>query len=232
MPTRALWILALSRMEGGVCLAGVPEDFSAWIRPTTDTRRLFNSNVRDTAGNVIQPLDVVEFALVRPAPSGPHVEDWLADFRVPAKVLSRPDPELRQEVLQAAAQSSPEPVLRDKKRSLVLVEPDRIERAVFDPSGYNGKYKVRLSFTMAHTLYKGESTEPGYPCTDLKLRAWGRGFARRTELSDAALRGLLGADRIFLALGLTRPFRENYWPMIVGFHTVPDFLAWIDLAHP
>jgi hypothetical protein len=180
---------------------------------------------------VIELLDLVEFGLLRPAPSVPHVEDWLADFRRPVRVLNRPDTSTRQEVLEAAAEPSPDPVLRDKRRSLVLVEPDRIETAVFDPCSY-GKYKVRLSFTIGHRLYEGESAEPGYPCTDLKLRAWGRRFHRRTELNDIGLRRLLGAKRIFLAIGLTRPFRDNCWPMVVGFHTLPDFQASIDLTNP
>jgi hypothetical protein len=181
---------------------------------------------------VVQLLDLVEFTLVKPIPSAPHFEDWLADFRRPIRVLSHPDVHVRQKVLEAAAESSPDPVLRDKKRSLVLVEPDRIETAVFDPSSY-GKYKVRLSFTLGHRSYQGESaTEPGYPCTDLKLRAWGRRFRRRTELNDTGLRKLLQADRIFLAMGLTRPFKDNCWPMVVGFHTLPDFQASIDLKNP
>jgi len=232
MPPRALWILALSRMDGGVCVAGVPDDLSSWIRPTTETRRLSNSNVCDQAGNTIKPLDLVEFDLVKPIPTPPHVEDWLADFQHPVRVLGHADPPMRQKVLEGAAEPFPDPVLTHKKRSLVLVEPDRIERVVFDPSGYGGKYKVRLSFAAGSRLYLGESSEPGYPCTDLKLRAWGRRFRTRTGLQDAELRRLLGAKRIFLALGLTRPFRGNYWPMVVGFHTLPDFQASIDLSNP
>jgi hypothetical protein len=218
-------------MEGGICVAGVQAGSPAWIRPTTDTRRLSNSDVRDKAGDLIEPLDLVEFDLVRPEPSAPHVEDWLADFQRPVSVLSRPGLNVRQKVLEAAAESSPDPVLRNKKRSLVLVEPDRIEAAVFDPCSYS-KYKVRLSFNLGQTLCQGESAEPGYPCTDLKLRAWGRRFGQRTELDDIGLRRLLQTERIFLAIGLTRPFRDNYWPMVVGFHTLPDFQASIDLSNP
>jgi hypothetical protein len=59
---------------------------------------------------------------------------------------------MRRRVLEAATEPSPDPVLRDKSRSLVLVEPDRVERVVFDPSGYDGRYKVRLSFTLGDTL--------------------------------------------------------------------------------
>lgn len=85
---------------------------------------------------------------------------------------------------------------------------------------------------MGTHCYEGESKEPGYPCTDLKLRAWGRRFPRRTELNDIQFRRFLRTERIFLAMGLTRPFMDNYWPMAVGFHTLPDFEASIDLSNP
>jgi len=231
MPPRALWILALSRMDGGVCVAGVPDDLCSWIRPTTQTRRLSNSNVCDQAGNTIKPLDLVQFDLVKPIPTPPHVEDWLADFQHPVSVLGRADPAMRQKVLEGAAEPFPDPVLTHKKRSLVLVEPDRIERVVFDPSGYGGKYKVRLSFTMRGRFYGGASSTPGYPCTDLKLRAWGRRFSTATVLDHAELRRLMGIRRVFLAIGLARWFQDNYWPMVVGFHTLPDFQASVNLSN-
>lgn len=217
--------------ESSVCLAGVPKDSTSWIRPTTTTHGLSHGNVHDRSGNVVQPLDLVEFDLVRRAPSAPHVEDWLADFRRPVRILGHPDLSVRQSVLERAVESSPDPVLVEKKRSLILVEPDRIESAVFDPSDW-GEYKVRLSFVMGGSPYTGESSKPGYPCTDLKLRAWGRRFRRRTELNDIGLRKLLQTERIFLALGLARLYQGKYWPMVVGFHTLPDFQASIDLRNP
>lgn len=135
-----------------MCLAGVTEGSFSWIRPTTETHGLSRSNACDATSNVIQPLDLVEFTLVKPMPIAPHVEDWLADFRRPVRVLGRAAPDMRRRVLEAATEPSPDPVLRDKSRSLVLVEPDRVERVVFDPSGYDGRYKVRLSFTLGDTL--------------------------------------------------------------------------------
>jgi hypothetical protein len=51
-------------------------------------------------------------------------------------------------------------------------------------------------------------------------------------LNDRDLKDVLGAQRIFLALGLTRPYNNNCWPMVVGVHACPDFSATIDLSNP
>jgi hypothetical protein len=37
-----------------------------------------------------------------------------------------------------------------------------------------------------------------------------------------------GIEEIYLAIGLTRSYRGEFWPMIVGVHTWPDYEAKID----
>ena len=113
-----------------------------------------------------------------------------------------------------------------------MVEPDEITSVSFDPHSYDGSYKVRLAFSLGGRAYQGEARTPGYPCTDLRLRNWGRRFRSRKVLNDRLIRSGLGVRRIFLVMGLARSLEGNHWPMVVGFHTCPDFSAEIDLSNP
>jgi hypothetical protein len=90
-----------------------------------------------------------------------------------------------------------------------------------------------MEFSHRGTAYRGETkTRVGYPCTDLRLRRWGRGFRQPKILNDTQLRDLLGYERVFLVVGLAREYRGKCWPMIVGVHTHPDHPSQIDLAKP
>ena len=69
--------------------------------------------------------------------------------------------------------------------------------------------------------------------TDLKWRALGRTWldahTNRLSLDHAALRERLGAEAIYLALGLSRSWQNKYWLLVVGVHVVPDYKAEIEL---
>ena len=218
-------------MDAGFCVAGVSEDFSRWIRPTRESGQISGSDLQDVRSRPVQPLDLVSFDLLHNAPNAPHSEDWIANPGSRPVVVRRPSEDQRKAVLERATESSPAPVLAKTTRSLVLVEPDEIDSLVFDPDVF-GKYKVRLSFSLAGKPYRGEAATPGYPCTDIKLRNWGRRFRSRRELDAMSIRKLMGVERVFLVLGLARKFNNNYWPMIVGFHTLPDYPGVIDLSNP
>lgn len=221
----------MSRMDAGFCIAGVTEDFSSWIRPTRASGQISKFDLQDFRHRLINPLDLISFDLLRRQPSPPHTEDWAANFDTKPVIVQRPTEDQRKVVLERAAESSPDPVLAKTTRSLVLVEPDEVVSLVFDPDSF-GKYRVRLSFSLAGKLYSGESKTPGYSCTDLRLRNWGRRFSSRIDLDDRNIRRLLGVERVFLVLGLARWFNNNFWPMIVGFHALPDYSGVIDLSNP
>ena len=52
----------------------------------------------------------------------------------------------------------------------------------------------------------------------------------RVTLDHDLLHERLGADVIYLSIGLSRPFRGNMWALVVGVHPVPDYAVTIDYA--
>jgi len=70
-------------------------------------------------------------------------------------------------------------------------------------------------------------------CTDLKFRAFAKDLLKKKKLTSLTLTGnqlqeMLKFDKIFVAIGLTGKFRDEYWPMIIGFHTIPDYKQEVD----
>jgi hypothetical protein len=74
----------------------------------------------------------------------------------------------------------------------------------------------------------------GAPVTDLKWRALGRswlpGDGGTLPLDHEALLGRLSAEALYLALGLSRSWQGEYWPLVVGVHVVPDYEAEMELG--
>jgi hypothetical protein len=70
------------------------------------------------------------------------------------------------------------------------------------------------------------------PVTDLKWRALGREWVTRgsqhQQYDLPALRRRLGVERVFLAVGLSRNYQGQFWPIVVGVHTLPDYAATLD----
>jgi hypothetical protein len=63
--------------------------------------------------------------------------------------------------------------------------------------------------------------------TDLAWRDLGRTWldARGGQLSldQPALFARLNAQTLYLVVGLSRSWQGEYWPLVVGVHTVPDW---------
>jgi hypothetical protein len=227
---RNLWLLAVTKMEHGFCLAGVAEDSAEWIRPVRPAMNVTRDDLIASDGRTLGPFDLVELNLVEHRPAPPHSEDWITNFNRMPSIVRRPSDEERLAVLERAAESSAEAVLTGQERSLVLIEPDEVSAVVLDAAG--GRFRVRVSFVHGDVRYDGSDEGAAYPCTDLKFRAWARRFASRTKLGGEELRRELGTSRMFVAVGLGREFEGRNWPLIVGVHTVPDYAATIDLANP
>jgi hypothetical protein len=80
--------------------------------------------------------------------------------------------------------------------------------------------------------YPETSLSRDVPVTDLKWRALGRTWlgARGGELKldETALWERLGAESIYLALGLGRKYQGKSWLLVIGVHIVPDYQVEID----
>ena len=94
MAAETLLLLAVTRMLGGICVAGMttepdPVTRLRWVRPVREHGHVLPGDVTCAGGRLFQPFDVVELSLVRPRPILPHAEDWIAEFARPRPRLLR-----------------------------------------------------------------------------------------------------------------------------------------------
>jgi len=89
---------------------------------------------------------------------------------------------------------------------------------------------VRMGFVLP-----GEANHPratsrrGISVTDLAWRALGRRWLGARggclSLDHDDLRQRLGAEAMYLAVGLSRRWQGECWPLVIGVHVVPDYEA-------
>lgn len=240
MPAEEVLILAMTRMQSGICTAGFTREPDAttglrWVRPVKEHDSLILGDMTDRTGRVVQCSDVVELNLKEPRPQPPHTEDWLTDFIYqPPSLSCRLEGEKRADLFAQRLDRAPEDVLVRHTRSLCLIQPDSVH-AWFSMDPHSGKYEARMGFRLGDLQHERANSARGVPVTDIKWRALGRTWldesAGELVLDGSELAELLGATHIYLALGLTRRFRGKCWLMIVGVHVIPDYDAAIDYSN-
>ncbi len=228
-------ILAMTKMLSGICTAGfsaAPDSVTGlrWVRPVRDFDTVQPGDMTGSDGRLFQCSDVVELNLLEPRPDPPHVEDWLTDFvhRRP-RLLRHLEGEKRAAFFPRYLDPAPEDVLVHHTRSLCLVQPERVW-AHFTLDSYSGKYEARIGFWLPGTVNQHRAAQQrGVAVTDLKWRALGRewlgGRDNRIVLDHDALHERLNATAIYLAVGLGRKWRGEYWPLVIGVHVVPDYVV-------
>ena len=237
MPRQEVLILAVTKMLSGVCTAGMtteraPVTGLKWVRPVKDFGTLLLGDLTDRRGTVIRSFDVVELQLVKPHTDPPHVEDWVTDFvRHRPRIVRRLEGERRADFLSKYLDENPHEVLARHSRSLCLVKPDQV-KASFGLDAYSGKYEARLAFSLDAEAYPGSMRKGGLPVTDVKWRALGREWlgdsGGRLNCEEGHLRDRLGVEDFYLTLGLSRSYQGEYWLLVLGVHTVPDYEVEID----
>lgn len=226
-------ILAMTKMRSGICTAGFtrerhPVTGLRWVRPVREFDTLLPGDMTDADGRPVQCDDVVALNLLRPRPDPPQVEDWLTDFvRHRPRLLRRLEGQKRARFFAEHVDRAPEEVLIDHARSLCLVQPEQVW-AHFSLDGYSGKYEARMGFVLPGQVNHPRITSRrGVSVTDLAWRALGRGWlgprGGRLSLDHDDLRERLGAEAIYLAVGLSRRWRGECWPLVIGVHVVPDY---------
>jgi len=233
MAHQEVLILAMTKMRSGICTAGFtrepdPVTGLRWVRPVRDFDSLLAGDMTDADGRLVQCSDVVELNLVAPRPDPPHVEDWLADFvHHRPRVLRRLEGEKRARFFPGHLDRAPEDVLVRHTRSLCLVEPEQVW-ARFSLDSYSSKYEARMGFWLGGDANHPRATSRhGVSVTDLKWCALGQAWlgekGGRLALDHDQVLGRLGADAVYLAVGLSRNWQGEYWPLVVGVHVVPDY---------
>ncbi len=237
MPVKETLMLAVTRMLGGVCVAGMTTDPDPvtglrWVRPVREGSHVLTGDIVTAEGVMLQPFNVVELNLLQPRPSPPHSEDWITDFvqRRP-RIVRHLEGERRAGFLHRYLDSDPHQVLDCHERSLCLLKPDWI-KGCFRLDTYSGKFDARLGFGHDGKRYAGSYAKGGLPVTDLKWRALGRTWLPEdggwTEFDTGDLEARLGVEDVYLAIGLTRSFQGGCWTIVIGVHTLPDYEADVD----
>lgn len=226
-----LVLLAVTRMLSGVCLGGIPPGGGRWVRPVKPFGCPQLGDIRLAGGALMRPFDIVSLHLLKPQPDPPHVEDVLCDFIRPRpEWRGRLSESEREAFLQASLDPRPSdvwcrvPAQRVDDRSLALFEPHALT-AAFAFDSYSEKFDCRIA-------WPGYDRPQGVPVTDLKWRALGWEWVTRGPQHQqhdlASLQRRLRIERLFLAIGLSRNFQGQLWPIVVGVHTLPDYEATID----
>lgn len=246
MPSQEILVLAMTRMLSGICTAGLtcepesPTDL-CWVRPVRDFDTVLPGDMMYDDGRLVQCCDVIELPLVEPRPDPPHVEDWLVDFNHHRpRLLRRLDGDRRASFFIRYADQAPDEILIEQIRSLGLVAPEEVW-ASFTLDNYSGKFQARLGFRLPGSTQHPEAAGPrGLPVTDLKWRALGRCWVAEGADDSAQTRTLcldhemlmerLGAEALYLTIGLSRKWKGKHWPLVHAIHVVPDYDAAIDLA--
>jgi hypothetical protein len=231
--TKDITILALTKMHGGVCTAGIDAD-GQWVRPVRAAQQL----ERGITDHCLLPLDffhggkshlinlgVTRFTLDAPAPQPPHREDWTLNLKQKPSFIRKLSTSEQAEFLSAHAENTL--ALFDAGRSLTLIQPDAYSFS-FSRNQTGDDVSVRASFTL------GATTINDIGCTDLRLRVLGRKLCPQTNAApytlDQAGFARHGKEAMYLAVGLSRLHQGKHWLIVVGVHTLPELALEIDYA--
>jgi hypothetical protein len=212
-------------MLSGVCIGGVAPGGGPWVRPVKAFGCPQPGDIRYADGTLMRPFDIVGLNLREPHPMPPHREDVLCDFTHPRPELrGRLSEAEREALLERCLDPRPADVWCGGDRSLALFEPPTLT-AAFSYDDYSEKFEARIA-------WPGYDRPGGVPVTDLKWRALGREWTSRgphnVQYHREGLGRRLGVERLFLAIGLSRNYQGQFWPIVVGVHTLPDYEATVD----
>lgn len=232
-------ILALTKMHGGVCTAGI-DAAGRWVRPVRP--RIEQRQPREGVSDfTLLPLDffhggkshlvnlgVTRFWFSEASPHPPHVEDWTIDLHHKPEHLNKLSEDEQAQFMAAQVEHDLAPLCRRHERSLMLVQPDGFSFS-FGKNQTGEDVSVRASFDL-----NGESfADVG--CTDLRVRALGRKLLEKSasgkaSLTDADFRRQ-GKQVTYLTIGLSRLFQNKHWLILVGVHSLPELAVEIDYNH-
>lgn len=236
--TKEITTLALTKMHGGVCTAGI-DDAGCWVRPVrphTDSKPRYEM-VTDYC---LLPLDffhggmshlvnlgVTRFWFSAHTPQSPHIEDWTMELTRKPQLIRKLTDEEQERFLAAHVEDGLPLFDGDCQRSLALIKPDSFSFS-FGMNRSGDDVSARASFTV------GDVQVGDVGCTDLRMRALGRKLleksgGERSLLSDEDFRRH-DKQATYLSIGLSRPFQGKHWLLLVGVHSIPELTVEIDFA--
>jgi hypothetical protein len=233
-----LTILAVTKMHGGVCTAGIDSE-GQWVRPvrSATAKQLQRAVITDRC---LLPIDffhggqshLVNLAVTRcwltsHTPKPPHTEDWTLDVKHKPHLIRKLSREEQARFLANHAEADLSALTSDGARSLGLFQPDRFSFS-FGLNKTGEDINVRASFNIGGQEVKDAG------CTDLRVRALGRKLLKKSGGANCTLthQDFLrsGKQATYLAVGLSRLYREKHWPILVGVHSLPELEVEVDYA--
>jgi len=235
---KELTMLAVTKMHGGVCTAGIDEQ-GQWVRPVRPAGER-RANYEAITDYCLLPLDffhggrshlinlgVTRCWLTAATPQAPHVEDWVLDLKRKPQLVRKLAPEEQARFLAAHAETDLSPLEPAHQRSLGLFRPERFAfRFGWNKTGDD--VQVRASFTI------GGREQHDVGCTDLRMRALGRKLLEKSKGTTCALIDedfrRHGKQATYLAIGLSRLYQGKHWLILVGVHALPELAVEVDYA--
>lgn len=231
-------ILAVTKMHGGVCIAGI-DKHGNWVRPIRPTKKR-RSECDTITDYCLLPIDFfhkgkshfVNGAMTRVylkshSPTSPHVEDWILDTRNKPQLLRKLDNEEQAEFFAEYCESDISKLIPNEEQSLGLFLPGSFSFH-FSMSKSSVDVSVRADFKLGDQIFSGIG------CTDLRMRALGRELLNKsggvTQTLDQSAFAKRGKQITYLALGLSRLYRDEHWLIVVGVHSIPEISIEIDCA--
>jgi len=229
-------ILAVTKMHGGVCIAGI-DNQGRWVRPIRPTKKRIGEY--DTITDYcLLPIDffhkgkshfingaITRIYLTSHSPTPPHIEDWIIDTRKKPQLLRKLSDQEQTEIYAKYCESDISKLVPDAERSLGLFFPESF-CFYFTMNQSNTDVTVRADFKL------GEQTFSGIGCTDLRMRALGRKLLKKSDGTSQTLNLSSFKNRekqiTYLALGLSRLYRNKHWLIVVGVHSIPELSIEID----
>jgi hypothetical protein len=211
-------MLAVTRMENQICVAGVNEA-NVWRRPVRlPTYNLSKDDIFQDGVCVIKNYNVVKYKSIRSLQNTPQSEDFLVDWSDTPTVISTVNEQSRLHIFNKIDESKNIDEINDgirrflieNNRSLIMVKPDKVISSSFGPAKGKG-FQTRLKFELNNIQYNPS-------CTDLRWRAYMNIKQNRNNIEQ-----LFKGKEIYLAIGLTRElYLGRIWPMVIGVHMIPD----------
>ena len=231
-----LVILAVTKMHGGVCTAGIDAD-GTWIRPIRPTGKRVGEcdTITDYCllpmdffhGEKSHPVNggVSRVWLLSHTPAKPHIEGWRLDLRYKPQLPRKLSENEPAEWLVRHSESDLSALIPDEDRSLAICLPESFSFSfAMNQSGTD--ISVRTAFTLEGRHFSD------IRCTDLRMRALGRNLLEKSSgipcsLSQAEFERR-GKCLTYLALGLSRRFHGKHWLRVIGVQTTPELDVPVD----
>jgi len=231
-------ILAVTKMHGGVCIAGIDKQ-GKWVRPIRPTNKRIGEC--DTITDYcLLPIDffhkgkshfingaMTRIYLTTHLPTPPHMEDWIIDTRKKPQLLRKLNNQEQTEFFAKHCESDISKLVPNEERSLGLFLPESFSFH-FAMSKSSMDISVRADFKL------GDQNFSGIGCTDLRMRALGRKLLEKSDgvpqtLNQSSFKKR-GKQITYLALGLSRLYRDKHWLIVVGVHSIPEIAIEVDYA--